>query len=569
MCFNGPKTYQFGWFSEFHQELSGDSIYWTGDLVGFAERGDLTGSGPDRMIIKISTKDGSDPYFVHFNRMISFNIGTKEGQDQVLVARRADGTGYAQSWLEDKLSAGAVYTKTNFQGGADDLTITVNSIDRGTPRRARVTIKLGSIPETPAPIAPTIAPVAPTVAPVAPTLAPVAPTLAPIAPTLAPIAPTAAPVVPQTPDWRTCDDKPGVFLDNSDTERTCNWLRYRKVNTINRLCAATEVASLCPETCDMCSDDCQDDMESLFQINNQVGEQNCWWIARSATSVNTYCHAGHPAFYYCRETCESCDEKFDTFPSSAPSVAIDPLADGECKDNDDTPFPFGKNERRCPWLRKNPEKKEILCVSGEPAYYACEETCNRCVGNDCDDDAEALFQIDNKIGEKTCGWVANSSERIAEYCHTDHPAFYHCRDTCNSCDEQFDNFPSAAPSVAVDPLADGECKDDDAAAFMFGAVEKYCPWLRKNPDKQEKLCVPRESAYYVCEATCKRCIREITGTCNSNGICEANEDCESCPSDCRARYHATNGFCCVGGECGHKACNRSAKGIDWQCEIAA
>ncbi|KAI2498224.1 Gametolysin peptidase M11 [Fragilaria crotonensis] len=61
MCFNGANTWQLGWFPSYHVDLPfASSIYWDGNLVGFAER-DAALTSSDRMIIRIR---GSVDYFI-------------------------------------------------------------------------------------------------------------------------------------------------------------------------------------------------------------------------------------------------------------------------------------------------------------------------------------------------------------------------------------------------------------------------------------------------------------------------------------------------------------------------
>ncbi|KAI2488977.1 Gametolysin peptidase M11 [Fragilaria crotonensis] len=229
MCFNGPKTWQLGWFSDYHVDLAvATGISWTGNLVGFAQKADAALT--DKMIIRIRSS-ATDTY-VSFNRKIGINSGTREGGDQVLVATRAPGTGYALSYLQAKLSANGIYTVPNFNGSTNMLRIIVNSIVTSTtPARANVSIDL--VPQTAAPTnaptraptrlptqsptqvptrsptqAPTLSPTrAPTLSPTqAPTLSPTqAPTLSPTqAPTLSPTqAPTQSPTNAPTPDLPT------------------------------------------------------------------------------------------------------------------------------------------------------------------------------------------------------------------------------------------------------------------------------------------------------------------------------------------------------------------------------
>jgi hypothetical protein len=212
MCFNGPKSWQLGWYSDYHVDLSTNNYSWSGDLVGFAEK-----DNTNMMIIRIQDATKNTDTYVHFNRKIGINSETKEGGNQVLVSTRTSGVYYGASTLRAKLDANRVYTINGIGETADSVTITVNSIDTSsTPAKANVSIQLVPQPTqapvvvpTPAPVvspttAPVVAPtpapvVSPTAAPVvAPTPAPVvSPTAAPVvAPTVAP--PTAAPVIPLT-----------------------------------------------------------------------------------------------------------------------------------------------------------------------------------------------------------------------------------------------------------------------------------------------------------------------------------------------------------------------------------
>jgi hypothetical protein len=240
MCFNGPKTYQLGWYSNYHVDLSvANNFNWNGNLVGFAEN--RAASASDKMIVRIIS--ATDTY-IHFNRKVGSNAGTQEGGDKVLVTTRSTGlAGNAQSTLVAKLSTGDVFTIPNFNGTSYTLSISVNSISTGTaPARASVSAPVDHVnvsPQTfplvlrfspsPAPIQPTPAPINPTLAPIEPTPAPIQshpcsdtanispnksdpcantcdnqserlrqsePTSAPVSPTPAPIQPTPAPISP-------------------------------------------------------------------------------------------------------------------------------------------------------------------------------------------------------------------------------------------------------------------------------------------------------------------------------------------------------------------------------------
>ncbi|KAI2496201.1 Gametolysin peptidase M11 [Fragilaria crotonensis] len=144
MCFNGAKTWQLGWHSDFHLDLPvGNDFNWIGNLVGFAERSSASPS--DRMIIRI--RSTSKDFYIHFNRKIGMNSGTLEGGNQVHVSTRSPGTGLAVSYLLAKVSGGGMFTIPNFNGSGKELSVVVSSISLGTvPARATVSIQFALPP---------------------------------------------------------------------------------------------------------------------------------------------------------------------------------------------------------------------------------------------------------------------------------------------------------------------------------------------------------------------------------------------------------------------------------------
>ena len=150
MCFNGPKSYQLGWYSQYHVDLPiSGGFNWNGNLVGFAEKSSASWS--DKMIVRIIT--ATTDFYIHFNRMIGMNIGTLEGGDHVLVTSRSTGVDFAESTLEAMLSANTFYTIPNFNGGWTPLTISVTSITTTTvPGYATISIQYGeSVPSASTP----------------------------------------------------------------------------------------------------------------------------------------------------------------------------------------------------------------------------------------------------------------------------------------------------------------------------------------------------------------------------------------------------------------------------------
>jgi len=134
ICFNGPNTYQMGWYSDRHVDFTSRNLIDTEvSLIGFV---DLDKSD-ESMIIRLSSSSGID-YYVHFNHRADY--GSDEGGDQVLIASKDTlPLDYGQSILLVKLDAGEEYIIPNF-GRSGDLKIQVTELG-SNPRKARVSIK--------------------------------------------------------------------------------------------------------------------------------------------------------------------------------------------------------------------------------------------------------------------------------------------------------------------------------------------------------------------------------------------------------------------------------------------
>lgn len=102
MCFNGPKTWQLGWYSEHHltidtSDTSNGSVLYHGNLYGFVDHDNV--SNDDVMIIRLNTH--FDDFYISFNRKSGFNSGTKLGGDAVMVHSKWEPhDDYGQSHLE-------------------------------------------------------------------------------------------------------------------------------------------------------------------------------------------------------------------------------------------------------------------------------------------------------------------------------------------------------------------------------------------------------------------------------------------------------------------------------------
>lgn len=141
MCFNAPKSWQLGWYSDKHQEVTASSGCTEVSLHGIADYESVLGG---TVIVRI--QDSEEEWYVSFNRKNGINSGTVEGGDQVLVHKQSSGTGYgyAQSYLMAKLDEGGTYMAELDEGRTS---IQVTSISNGQVRYAQVKIGCEPTPE--------------------------------------------------------------------------------------------------------------------------------------------------------------------------------------------------------------------------------------------------------------------------------------------------------------------------------------------------------------------------------------------------------------------------------------
>ena len=110
MCYNAPKNYYLGWYSEFHNEFNpletNSKLF---NLVGLSDYNEaLSSSDPSlyTIVLRIETFEEESLYLT-YNRQKGVNIDTKEFQDEVTVVR-ADGR--RQSWSEAGLAPGQKFS---------------------------------------------------------------------------------------------------------------------------------------------------------------------------------------------------------------------------------------------------------------------------------------------------------------------------------------------------------------------------------------------------------------------------------------------------------------------------
>lgn len=105
MCFNAAKNYQLGWYSDKTVVVTpgaADDNCFAGNLYGTAKYGD---AAVETVGIKVNNSGSSTDVYMMFNAKTGIQSGTVEGGNQVMVVTAgAEGTGYAESTLVQKIS---------------------------------------------------------------------------------------------------------------------------------------------------------------------------------------------------------------------------------------------------------------------------------------------------------------------------------------------------------------------------------------------------------------------------------------------------------------------------------
>ena len=121
-------------------------------------------------------------------------------------------------------------------------------------------------------------------------------------------------------------------------------------------------------------------------------------------------------------------------------------------------------------------------------------------------DQEGLVRVSNRLGGRTCQWVAAQKEWKAYLCREGYEAYEQCKITCNSCNAK---KTKTEPDNQV-PLT---CEDSTKLFFLNEKIGgRPCSWLARNPGWQSQLCVPDEDAYHTCPETCGKCTDDCEDT---------------------------------------------------------
>jgi hypothetical protein len=253
---------------------------------------------------------------------------------------------------------------------------------------------------------------------------------------------TPSPLIPTlSPQLRSsCDDSffDTFYVEDIKQDQYCIWLRARP-EYVAKLCVAghaSRARQVCPETCGVCTDSCEDS-ETKFDIGGK--RRDCLWLSLRISEQVKNCNAKHEAWFHCRETCENCGDSksAESFETDSPvTVNHDSIRDGgdSCDDSRFGSFYVSSEigQQKCVWLRARPGWQDILCAEGHAsgASMVCPETCDVC--SDTCEDSTAKFMIDDK--RRDCLWLSLRPDKQDEVCtDKNHEAYRACPETCNSC----------------------------------------------------------------------------------------------------------------------------------------
>eukprot|EP00545_Synedropsis_sp_CCMP1620_P006968 CAMPEP_0119009876 /NCGR_PEP_ID=MMETSP1176-20130426/4652_1 /TAXON_ID=265551 /ORGANISM="Synedropsis recta cf, Strain CCMP1620" /LENGTH=696 /DNA_ID=CAMNT_0006962457 /DNA_START=103 /DNA_END=2193 /DNA_ORIENTATION=+ len=334
MCFNAPKNWQLGWYSDKSSAVSVATNAWNGRLYGYPDYQ----TAPGNVLIQVGD------IFLQYNRITTINKGTKEMKDQIAIARSPNTNRNAKSVaLAGIDTTSSIFTINDFSNKQAlvievcdmvkvahgltyfDISIRLsNQVSRcGQPASpATPRTRVPTSPPTRHPISyPTKRPTP------SPTMRPTAsvpikmPSSSPSGvPTMTPsTTPTANPTTSSPTSHPSsqliCDDNNRaqfVVNETSGYSNGCLWLAARP-EWQEQLCVETHAAyTLCEETCGSCTDNCEDTEGGTFE--HRGVNRPCSWLSLRSNVQQEVCVPGHMAMEVCQETCNVCDIVPDLLP---------------------------------------------------------------------------------------------------------------------------------------------------------------------------------------------------------------------------------------------------------------
>ena len=158
VCFNGSKSWYFGWYEDQHITFSAVDQKWEGKLIGQVDYP----AAPDgdgtvyTVVLKLENifPEAKEDLYVMFHRVPGSISGEYDNSNKVSVVQ-SDKAGSGVSHLKATLGASGEYISPSFNGQGQDLKLTVKSINVDqAPAYAEVVVEILGQPT----LAPTSAP---------------------------------------------------------------------------------------------------------------------------------------------------------------------------------------------------------------------------------------------------------------------------------------------------------------------------------------------------------------------------------------------------------------------------
>jgi len=131
MCFNGAKTWFFGWFSEYHETVTLSSSSYTGTIIGASEM-----NWSDTIIVKVAAEAYyNDDLYITFNSATGGNSGVTGNPNQVIITEQS-GERQISAW-KAALSAGQQWSTS---WNSRTIVVKICGISSGTPRKATIIV---------------------------------------------------------------------------------------------------------------------------------------------------------------------------------------------------------------------------------------------------------------------------------------------------------------------------------------------------------------------------------------------------------------------------------------------
>ena len=129
-------------------------------------------------------------------------------------------------------------------------------------------------------------------------------------------------------------------------------------------------------------------------------------------------------------------------PTRAPTPVPTSASGSDCVDDSTVTFVINGRRRSCAWFASRPAVQATYCGWDSDPDYSCQKTCDSCdywqgarskTGDVCKDSSNE-FWINDRLGLKTCAWLATQKSWQNKVCGWDNEPDFECQDTCDSCE---------------------------------------------------------------------------------------------------------------------------------------